>query len=524
MWGVSVMKVLVLAGGSGTRLWPLSRKNYPKQFLRLTGDQSLLQQTVRRLLHVVSQDDIVVMTNSEYKFHVLSDLGGLFDTQYTLRHAPGSMLLDRIILEPACRNTAPAIALGAKYCLDRLGCDKKDVLFISPSDHVISTNEQFGEYVRKAEKVAKEGYIVTFGIKPTRPETGYGYIKTVSSKEYAVSTKQKEDFKKTCYHVEKFTEKPNPETAKKYVEEGNYYWNSGMFAFSIGTIIDEFRKHEPVIYEMFGSSYDEAMRRYPQMPEISIDYALMEKSDRVVTLPMDIYWNDIGSWDSIYELLERDEKGNIKTGDVITMDTSDTMVIGSKRLITTIGLEDCLIIETDDAILIARKGQAQKVKDIVEHLTKENRKEASEHVTTYRPWGSYTVLEEEERYKIKRIVVNPLERLSLQMHHHRSEHWVVVRGTAKVTIGELEKLVHENESAYVPKSTLHRLENPGKVALEMIEVQNGEYVGEDDIVRVDDVYGRHEKKIEVAGKRKKSKKPKKPAKPKKTKKPKKKSK
>ncbi len=517
------MKALILSGGSGTRLWPLSRKNYPKQFLQLTGKQSLLQQTVDRLIGIVSPEDIVVMTNNEYKFHVLSDLNALFNnknstpnTQNSVLPATSSMPF-AIILEPACRNTAPAIALGVKYCLEKLGCEREDVLFISPSDHVITSVDQFREYVKQAEAIAKEGYIVTFGIKPTRPETGYGYIKiskesAVSSKQLAedtmqsaVSSKQNEPnppsppFSKggssqpstiNYFKVEQFTEKPDLETAKKYIDEGNYYWNSGMFAFSIGTIIDEFQKLAPDIHEMLDKNFDEMIARFIQMPEISIDYSIMEKSDRVVSLPLDIYWNDIGSWDSLCELLQKDEQGNIKNGDVITIDTSNSMIIGNKRLITTIGLEDSLVIETGDAILIAKKGQAQKVKEIVKSLSTANRKEASEHVTTYRPWGSYTVLEEGERYKIKRVVVNPRERLSLQLHHHRSEHWVVVRGTAKVTIGEAEKLVHENESAYISKSTIHRLENPGKVPLELIEVQNGEYLGEDDIVRIDDHYGR----------------------------------
>lgn len=461
------MKAIILAGGSGTRLWPLSRGNYPKQFLKINGSESLLKQTVQRLINKGSIEDIIVITNKEYKFYVKSEVEKS----------------NNIIFEPVGRNTAPAIALGIRYCIERLGCDGSEVIFVSPSDHVIKPPERFVDYLSIAEIVAGEGYIVTFGIKPERPEIGYGYIKTGDRLKTIGDNIE-------GYKAEKFAEKPDVRTAKEYLKEGNYYWNSGMFAFRIDTMINEFQRYRPEIIGLFNKGLDEMLLNFDQMPDISIDYAIAEKSNRIALLPLDLYWNDIGSWDSLCDIMDRDGDGNIKIGDVLSIDTKDTLIMGNRRLISTIGLDNHLVVETDDAILIAKRGEAQKVREIVKLLKEHGRKEAEDHVTVYRPWGSYTVLEKGERYKLKRIIVNQQEKLSLQMHYHRSEHWVVIKGTAKVTIGDKEIFLHENESAYVPKSTLHRLENPGKVPLEIIEVQNGEYVGEDDIVRVDDIYER----------------------------------
>jgi mannose-1-phosphate guanylyltransferase/mannose-6-phosphate isomerase len=446
-----MMKVLILAGGSGTRLWPASREAYPKQFLKLKGGKSLLQQTLERLLNIVSPQDILLLTNEQYEFLVLSDVNEV-----------SKDLADNILLEPARRNTAPAIALGMKYCLERLRTSPEEVLFVCPSDHIIKPVEKFVEYVKLAEKVARQGYIVTFGIKPLYPETGYGYIKITG-----------EDLG-GYYLVERFTEKPDLETAKRILSEGNYFWNSGMFVFTIETMIEELRLCAPEIYQLFDQPLDDMIANFPKMPDISIEYAVMEKSKRVVAIPMDIYWSDIGSWDSLYDALDKDEKSNVIFGNILAKDIEGCLVIGNKRLIATVDLKDLIIVETDDAILIAKRGSAQKVKHVVEELKRERRIEVFEHRTVYRPWGECTILEERPGYKIKRIVVKPGASIDPQIHPHWSKHWIVVKGTAKVTIGNKVMYIHENESVYVPKSTPHRLENSGKITLEIIEVQNSE--------------------------------------------------
>lgn len=459
------MKIVILAGGGGTRLFPLSRQGYPKQFLRLGNEESLLAQTVQRFLPLAEAKDLIIVTNKEYLHHVQAELKAC--------GAEGA----HILLEPVARNTAPAIALAARYCIDQLKASSDEVMFVTPADHIIRPVAAFCKSVCSAVEMAGKGKIITFGIKPNKPETGYGYIQ--AGEPYG-----------SGFVVNSFREKPDDETARQYVMSGNYYWNSGMFGFTIGCLQEELTVFAPDIAALVAKPWAEVVEKFADMPSISIDYAVAEQSQNVVTIPLTTYWNDIGSWDAIYDVLDKDENGNALEGDCLLVDSSNSLVLGHSRLIAGIGLEDLLVVETDDVILVAKKGESQKVKNIVAELKKKGRTEAEMPTTVHRPWGSYTVLGEGPGYKMKKIVVTPGERLSLQMHYHRSEHWIVTAGSAKVTIGDQEQMVHENESVFIPMSTKHRLENPGRIPLEIIEVQNGKYLEEDDIVRFDDIYGR----------------------------------
>lgn len=450
------MKVIILAGGGGTRLFPLSRDCYPKQFLHVIGDKSLLAQTIERFLGLVEAKDIIIVTNERYIFHVQAEL------KIINAHEA------HIITEPMGKNTAPAIALAQSYCQDVLQCDDDEILFVSPSDHLIKPIDAFQNLIRNAQDVAKDN-IVTLGIRPTKPEIGYGYIEAEKNNNLAKK-------------VISFKEKPDLATAKEYISSGNYYWNGGMFMFSIATMQAELTKYMPAIIDITQNGYQYIVDNFINMPDISIDYAVAEKSQKMMMIPMEnIYWNDIGSFDAIAEVLSDEEK-NVFKGDILAENCTDTMIIGDNRLIAGIDLENLMIIDTPDALLVAKKGESQKVKNIVNKLKQNKRKEAKENVTMYRSWGKYTLLTESEGYRVRKIEMDPGASLTMQMHYHRSEHWTVISGTGKIIINDRESIFTENQSTYIPMGVKHKLSNPGKIPLIIIEVQSGKYINEDDIV------------------------------------------
>lgn len=450
------MKIIILAGGGGTRLFPLSRDCYPKQFLHVIDNKSLLAQTIERFLGLVEAKDIIIVTNERYIFHVQAELKTINAQEA------------HIITEPMGKNTAPAIALAQSYCQDVLQCDDDEILFVSPSDHLIKPIDVFQDLIRNAQDVAKDN-IVTLGIKPTKPEIGYGYIEAEKNNNLAKK-------------VISFKEKPDLATAKEYITSGNYYWNGGMFMFSIATMQAELTKYMPSIIDITQNGYQYTVDNFVDMPDISIDYAVAEKSQKMMMIPMEnIYWNDIGSFDAIAEVLSDKEK-NVFKGDILAENCTDTMIIGDNRLIAGIDLENLMIIDTPDALLVAKKGESQKVKNIVNKLKQNKRKEAKENVTMYRSWGKYTLLTESEGYRVRKIEMDPEASLTMQMHYHRSEHWTVISGTGKTIINDRESIFTENQSTYIPMGVKHKLSNPGKIPLIIIEVQSGKYINDDDIV------------------------------------------
>ena len=466
---------VILSGGSGTRLWPLSRAHYPKQFLPLVTERTMLQETWLRLEGLPALNAPVVVCNEDHRFMVAEQLREI------------EVRPRAIILEPVGRNTAPAVALAA------LAAEPDDVILILPSDHVIGQPSVFQEAVKQAEHLAQQNYLVTFGIVPTQPETGYGYIKRGTTTV------------ESAYAVAAFVEKPDLATAQSYLASGDYFWNSGMFAFKAGVFLAELAKFNPVMLEVCQQAFSGAQRDFDFVriaadifmacPSDSIDYAVMEKTDKAIVIPLDAGWNDVGSWAALWEVTEKDDAGNAVRGDVLTVDTHNSFIHSESKLVAVIGADDLVVVETDDAVMIAPKNRVQDVKLLVDRLKQSKRPEADMHRKVYRPWGFYDEIDFGERHKTKRIVVKPGAKLSVQMHHHRAEHWVVVKGTALVSRGDEQVLVTENQSTFIPLGVVHRLENPGVIALEMIEVQSGSYLGEDDIVRFSDQYGRQVKTL-----------------------------
>ncbi len=469
---------VIMAGGTGSRLWPLSRTLYPKQFMALEGEETMLQATLKRL-RGLQHSPAIVITNEEHRFIVAEQIRLTGEETGPL------------ILEPVGRNTAPAVALAA---LEALNAEEDPVLLIMAADHVIGDIAAFQKTVVAAGKIAETGKLVTFGIVPTEAETGYGYIRAQGL------SKTSDDNDEKGYPVAEFVEKPDSETAQRYLESGEYFWNSGMFMFKARRYLEELEAFSPAILTacraaMKHTSRDLEFHRvdkahFEACPSDSIDYAVMEKTADAYVVPLNVQWNDIGSWSALWKVAVKDTNNNVVKGDILLHDTSNCYINTTGKLVATVGLEDIVVVNTKDAVLVATKDKVQDVKEIVEALKAQGRTEHYTHREVYRPWGKYDSVDTGKRYQVKRITVKPGAKLSQQMHHHRAEHWVVVLGTAKVQKGEETILLTENQSIYIPLGTTHSLENPGKIPLELIEVQSGSYLGEDDIVRFEDVYGR----------------------------------
>ncbi|MEM7565207.1 MAG: mannose-1-phosphate guanylyltransferase/mannose-6-phosphate isomerase [Pseudomonadota bacterium] len=461
----------ILSGGSGTRLWPLSRKMYPKQFLSLMHDETMLQKTLVRLRGIDHKSPMIIC-NNEHRFIVAEQA-----RQIDIEDAA-------IILEPFGRNTAPAIAVAA---LCALHDDQDAILLVLAADHEIKDEIAFRKAIDQAKPLAEAGKLVTFGIVPTYPATGYGYIQ--SGEEVGEG-----------FSVAEFVEKPDKRTAEQYISLGDYYWNSGMFMFRAESYLQELNRFQPEMLEHCKAACaniteDIGFLRidaeaFAQCESDSIDYAVMEKTDLACVIPLDAGWSDIGSWSSLWDQGEKDQQGNATRGDVMLTDTRNSLIHSESRLVATVGVKDLVIVETPDAIMVANKDKSEEVKQIVAQLSEQKREEENFHRIVYRPWGSFDSVDENEGYKVKRITVKPGARLSKQMHHHRAEHWVVVRGTARVFRDDEIFDLHENESVFIPLGATHYLENPGDTPLDIIEVQSGSYLGEDDIVRFEDMYGR----------------------------------
>jgi len=467
---------VILSGGSGTRLWPLSREAYPKQFLPLVDQNTMLQNTASRIAGLDGVTTPLVVCNMEHRFMVAEQLRAI------------GIQPAAVVLEPVGRNTAPAVAIAALHAQsENPGADP--ILLVLPADHVIADVAGFRAAIRQVAPHAEAGRLITFGIIPTAPETGYGYIKAGSPL----------DDSGVC-GVDCFVEKPDLATAQEYLKTGHYYWNSGMFMFRASTFLAELERFAPMMLaaclQALATGHAERdflwldHEAFANCPKDSIDYAVMEETDQAVVMPLAVGWNDVGSWTALWDVGTRDADGNIQRGDVISVDTHDSYINAGSRLVATVGIEHLVVVETADAVLVATKDRVQDVKEVVNRLQANQRSESRSHRKTYRPWGFYDSIDLDLRFQAKRIMVKPGAAISLQMHHHRAEHWVVVSGTARVTRGDEVFLLTENQSTYIPVGVRHRLENPGKIPLEIVEVQSGSYLGEDDIVRYDDVYGR----------------------------------